>query len=217
MIISTAFFFGLLGSVVVLVFLQLSVFSPFTGFRLIALLLAMAAVASLVGIFWKTLPLALRMGQGIFLFLVIGILLVAITKAKQTGAMHDSTNAPDAPPSFLEDKRPDSLFDTNIKEIQAKFHGPFPKIELPESYTFAELKREVEAQFSSWQKIHETDFAVQYLARSSFFRFEDDVVIYWNEGKPLIRSRSRVGEYDFGANASRVLQIILLLNSPKRD
>lgn len=45
-----------------------------------------------------------------------------------------------------------------------------------------------------------------FVFTSAFFRFKDDVEIYFNEAQSLIdvRSASRIGYYDFGANKKRV-------------
>lgn len=78
----------------------------------------------------------------------------------------------------------------------------------PPAETFKIVRRSIDVMGWDLLGVRDQDLAVEAVARSALFRFEDDVVVRVrpdNGGSRIdIRSASRVGQGDLGANAERI-------------
>lgn len=117
--------------------------------------------------------------------------------------INDITTTPDAPPvmSFAypaENKAKQEELYPDLKPLISK--------ESP-SELFARAKAVAETQ-SHWQIVHSEGLRLEVVVTSTLWHFKDDVVIEVRpetEGSSLhMRSRSRVGRSDLGANYKRI-------------
>lgn len=211
--LTNIFFFGSAGGMLLsTVLTRLNLTSAYVNFLLFTGFLVLGVAAGFLGIFVKPSISWVRYGNAAFFLLFLALLIPAIYKARATGPLHDATNRPEAPPEFLIDKRTDSRFTAELAELQQRYHGTFPKVELQASITVDDISGFLQKNFG-WEQVAREADRVQLVARTGFFRFEDDVLLVKNGSELVIRSRSRVGEYDFGANAARVLRLIIALNA----
>lgn len=131
--------------------------------------------------------------------------------------LNDVTTSPHNPPAFVEiSKLPENKdrtleYDQAMAQVQAKLH--------PEVLTFrtsancekvwSEVQRIARAE-SSWTivNINERDLRVEAIATTPMMKFKDDIVILVRESQSQIqvdmRSKSRLGKSDLGANAKRI-------------
>ena len=220
---------------------RLEALSPYTAFRVFALGTfagALGAVSfglySLVstwsagsvpgrGLAW-TATLA-----GVSLFLALAL---AGARAARLPPIHDLTTAPADPPAFTEALRhPDNQGrnlsyphgDPKTRERQEKAYPDLAPISLqmPQEKAFDAARRTCESL--GWQVSRESpeQGLLEATATSGLFRFVDDVVVRVRPGEGGgsvvdLRSTSRVGVSDLGANAARIraFREALLSGSP---
>ena len=199
--------------------------SPFVGFRIFGLGLLLgipALVLGLVGRFLARAPeneearASARTGAFVGALLV---LLLAVLGGRGAGApmIHDiSTDFAD-PPAFsaaareAENAGRDMGYPPENAEIQQKAYPDVKPIALdvPQEEAFARAQRA--ATELGWQIAYSDPGSGVFEATytSSVFLFVDDVVVRVRETAPAasrvdVRSRSRVGKSDLGANAARI-------------
>lgn len=204
----------------VLALVRLAVLRPLTGFGLFMLLWAAGAIVSGVAA-WRALrggEQALGLAHGAVALVLLGALL-AIGAGSRGPAIHDITTDPADPPEFLQatslpgNRGRDLSYphgDPETPDIQARAYPDLASIRVgapPERAL--EAARET-ARALGWEitwsntqlrrlEAHET---------TALFRFVDDVAIRVRAeaGGSVVdlRSTSRVGRSDLGANAARI-------------
>jgi len=158
--------------------------------------------------------------------LLMAVIIITITFAfvkKATGypAIHDISSNTQHPPEFTHALTLRSLDDNplnyNVTVIKLQ-KAAYPeldslKIALPFSDAFVKAKAVALGQGWSITYANEKDGHIEAVARSALFRFSDDIVIRIGkraEGSVVdVRSVSRVGKSDLGANAKRIQQYFL--------
>lgn len=206
--------------------IRLGVFNPYDGFKLAAglgvLFGLLAVIAALLAMF-RTSARVGRTGRSeAWVGLVLGLLslVLMLRPALQSSGypvIHDVTTDPDDPPIFSEavaqvHGRKNSVVPD--PDAIAKQREAFPDLQ-PIRLTLAppealDRSREV-AERLGWtvNRTDSTEFRIEAEATSRIFRFVDDIVIRIRpdpQGGSTVdlRSNSRVGGGDLGANALRV-------------
>ena len=205
---------------------QIDLRSAFGAIRLGALVGIAAILVSLVGV-----VLALRAGpHRHLLYAALGLLLgiaafvppwLLARRAGSLPAIHDISTDTVNPPSFvavlpLRENAPNSPVYGGA-EVAAKQHAAYPDIQpLQSSLTPAALLDAAHkvALAMDWQIVAEQADAgrLEATATTAWFGFKDDVVIRVHQegnGSRLdIRSESRLGGSDIGANATRIREFM---------
>lgn len=207
--------------------------SPENGFGLFAGGLGPGAVLSiLLGLFalWRTGRKVGKSGRrnavaglliGLFL---LGLLLGKVASTPSTAPIHDITTNPLDPPMFdLLARHPDNLDRDlayphgaeNTAQLQAEHYpevGPI-ELELPPGAAFERALEAVESLGWTVAQADPERGLIEATEQSGWFRFVDDVVIRIRPANELdpepgsvvdLRSTSRVGVSDLGANAARI-------------
>lgn len=165
-------------------------------------------------------------GSVVGLFLVLGTV-VLVAYASRVPPIHDITTDPDDPPEFeaiLElpaNEGRDLSYPNGAPDTAAQQQAAYPDlttVERDESPTvlFARVLEAIDdlgwtvvATQSAFGQIEASD-------TSRLFRFVDDVVVRirpWNNGSQLdVRSTSRIGRSDLGANAKRIRALLAKLD-----
>ena len=205
--------------------IQLGILEPFTGFRmfLMGALMGLASLGlGLLGLFF-TRPAAYRAGRGrAAVGAVCGALITAVTMAGARGgagvpAINDITTNPDDPPVFAADpsgEGRDMAYPGDSFAAQQRAGYPdlaTIAVPTPPAETLARIARLFES--FGW-KVTQTDPVSNTLVgtdTSRLFHFVDDIVVRVRpEGSGSVvdvRSKSRVGRGDMGANAARIRKL----------
>ncbi len=215
---------GVLGLLLALLGAATGVLAPFAAFGLFFMSLLLGLPAILVGLFalWRSRHLESPARGRAFLAIGMGLALLAAmmvlaAPAGEWPPIHDITTSPDRPPVF-----------------QSAAHGPWPvdgeearKLHL-ENYKLAPIdlsvapdaavERAVKAAESlGWTVVDRGALRLEAHDTSRAFRFVDDVVVEFeptSAGTRLhVRSTSRVGQSDLGANAARIRRFEAALKS----
>lgn len=134
--------------------------------------------------------------------------------------INDITTDTQQPPDFWDMPNPSRYPGTDFATLQAKAYPDIQSLRLraaPER-VFAEAMRRV--QDEGWMVVSasEADGQIEAVATSLLFGFEDEVVIrVQGDGEMTIvdmRSHSRIGKRDFGANAKRIRRFLSQLKQP---
>jgi uncharacterized protein (DUF1499 family) len=208
--------------------IQLGVLEPFVGFRMFLLGALAGLLALLLGVIglYVTRASAYREGRGAALFgsvlgaLVVGATLAAAGSGAGVPPINDITTNPDDPPAFVA-----ALEDPGNRgrdmgyagaEMAAQQRAGYPDlapiaVALPPSEVLARVGRIFED--SGW-RVTRTDPAsgsVEGTDTSKIFLFVDDIVVRVRpaDGGSVVdvRSKSRVGRGDLGANAARIRKL----------
>jgi uncharacterized protein (DUF1499 family) len=204
--------------------IQLGMLEPFTGFRMF-LMGALMGLASLglgiLGLFF-TRPAAYRAGRGsAAVGAALGALITAVTMVGARGgagvpAINDITTNPDDPPVFTSDPwnhGRDMAYPADFVAIQRAGYPDLAPIQV--AMPPAEALARVASLFQSygWEVV-QTDPVSNTLVgtdTSKLFRFVDDIVVRVTpvgSGSVVdVRSKSRVGRGDMGANAARIRKL----------
>ncbi len=128
--------------------------------------------------------------------------------------INDITTSFDNPPQFKElaKKYPnrDYMYHQEFKQKQESYYSIFPlRIKNTQDTVFT-LAHEI-TQEQGWKivSVDKSQSRIEAVATTSFFRFKDDIVIEIRVSKDGLievhmRSKSRLGKGDFGANARRI-------------
>lgn len=123
--------------------------------------------------------------------------------------INDVTTTPDQPPRFKHSKIPD--YPKSFAELQRSGYPDLQPLQTKRSQGDAFRIVLQEAKLMSGWEIEKSDESknwIEAVAVTSLLRFKDDIVIEIREGRDgseiHMRSRSRVGRSDFGANAKRI-------------
>ena len=219
---------GIAGAVVFAVgplSVQIGAANPLVGFRVFllgALLGLVALLVASIGL-WRTRATAGRGGRGRALlgallgFAVIGVVLLAAGGARDLPQINDITTNPDDPPLFTAALRDPANRDRDMSypgdefaEQQRTAYADLApiRVPLPPSLAFDSSKRSAEAL--GWKVIHgdAAKGALEASDESPLFRFVDDISIRIRpdvDGAIIdVRSKSRDGRSDLGANAERI-------------
>ncbi len=198
--------------------------SPFVGFRIFALgllaslpALALGLVALLV-----TRGPSLRRARGtaVRACLLAGALVLCLAMLAAPGArvpaIHDITTDPDDPPALVVAARAPENSDADLAypvDTAAQQRQAYPDIRpivstLPPAEAYAAAQQA--AATLGWEVVNADPAArsLEATATSTVFRFVDDVAVRIQPadgGSRIdVRSRSRVGRSDLGANAARI-------------
>lgn len=158
-------------------------------------------------IIWASLP-------GLVVSLVF---LLLFLHARRYPPINDVTTTPEDPPQFQkilelpENKGKNMLYPANFAEIQKKAYPDIsPRvIEMGPDRLFRKV-HEVVRKISGWEIVSENPDTktLEAIATTYLFHFKDDVIIQvhpLNAGTVVhMRSKSRVGVSDIGANAKRI-------------
>jgi uncharacterized protein (DUF1499 family) len=209
--------------------IQIGALDPFSGFKIavgLGLLFGLLAlVASLIGLY-RTRKGGNRTGrENAWAGMALGAISLAALIAPALGAgghpaIHDVTTNPDDPPAFSDEvarapgRRNGVRYPDPTPEVTALQRAAFPdlaplEVDLPPPQA---LERARNVALSLGWEVARTDsaaFTLEATQTSRVFRFVDDVVIRirpnGNGGSTVdLRSNSRVGGGDLGANALRI-------------
>lgn len=120
------------------------------------------------------------------------------------------------PPGFY--TRLKTYLTTNVAET--KLNHPFPELELPRVATAPGLlltRLELTLEILNWEiiKVDPRNHEIHAVVATPLFKFKDDVLIKLNPttaGTEIhIRSSSRVGRGDFGANTRHIMDLLAML------
>ena len=203
-------------AVVLLVGSGLGVRAGLWPFRVGLGMLAAALVAGLAAAGMSAVALAVpRLRKGslpILLFsLLLGVasaalLLEQVRRAKTLPYINDVTTDTETPPQFS----PPQPYETQFAELQRIGYPELRALELalPPAQAFARAR--AAAQARGWEIVAADEAAgrIEAVATTRWFGFKDDIVIRIRAaggGSRIdMRSRSRVGRSDLGANAKRI-------------
>jgi uncharacterized protein (DUF1499 family) len=209
--------------------IQIGALKPFQGFKLAvglgSLFGLLSVIASLIALV-RTRPGQGRTGRGhawAGLVLGAGALFLLLRPAFSAGgypAIHDVTTDPDDPPGFSEEvaRAPDRVNgvrypdpDADVIHLQRAAYPDLQPIalQLPPPQAFDRAREIAEQLGWTVTRADSSTFSLEAHAVSRVFRFVDDIAIRIrpNErgGSTLdLRSNSRVGGGDLGANALRI-------------
>lgn len=177
-----------------------------------------AAGAAIVGL---ALPrLRARSASTLIAALVLGAASAAVPldyihRVKTLPYINDVTTDTERPPQFSPPKRYES-HTAELQQIGYPHLGPL-ELALPPKQAFARAAQT--ARDEGWEIIalDEKSGAIEAVATTSWFGFKDDVVIRITPAargsRVDMRSRSRVGRSDVGANARRIQEFLARMSS----
>ena len=163
-----------------------------------------------------------------FVSVLVGVVAFAMAAGpvamKRTAAevppIHDITTDTDDPPAFVAiaplraDAPNPAEYDRSQAEAQRAYYGLAPAlIERPYPDVFADARAALEAEGLRVVAAAPREGRLEAVATTRWFGFEDDVVMRLRDvhGRATIvdvRSKSRVGRSDLGANAARIEAIL---------
>ncbi len=205
--------------------IQVGIFTPFIGFRIFtlgALLGLLALVLGVIGL-WRTRDSALRGGRpravaGTALgTLVVLTILLAAGSAGNVPVINDITTDPDSPPAFEAARKIPENLERDLSYpgeefavLQREGYPDLEPIEVDGLPGEVLVTAEAVAQQLGWEITYRdasrgTFEAIQV---TPIFRFVDDIVVRVQPdgaGSRIdVRSKSRDGRGDMGANAARI-------------
>lgn len=178
-----------------------------------ALGLAWGVGATVIGLWARARPWApaLLASAGLPLAVAIGVAAAAILPADSVSRFSDvSTDLAD-PPDFQSGPAAHVPFPDEARVAQPAAYGDLAPLRFKVSPQIAfDAALAVAGGMPGWRILSENrgQGTIQAVARTALFRFEDDVTIRVRaaQGRTWvdIRSRSRIGQGDRGANAARI-------------
>lgn len=216
---------GLLAAAIGPLVIHAGVASPFVGFRIFGLGLLLgipALVLGLLGLFVSRPPANAEARSSARTGVFAGALLVALLAVlggRGAGApmIHDITTDPANPPAFsaaareADNQGRDMAYPPENAAIQGQAYPEVKPIVLAASREEAFARAQRTATALGWQIAFADPASGSFEATytSAVFKFVDDVVVRVQETSPGesridLRSRSRVGRSDLGANAARI-------------
>lgn len=141
----------------------------------------------------------------------LAVLAAILLPDESTSRVYDVATDLGDPPAFRTGPAAPLPFPAEARAAQPGAHGDLRPLRFKVSPQIAfDAALTVAAEMPGWSILTEnrSQGTIQAVARTSLFRFEDDVAIRIRaqDGRAVvdIRSRSRVGEGDRGANAARI-------------
>jgi len=202
--------------------IQIGLIAPiagFTGFGVGGLLGGVALVLGVAGLL-RTRPGSGRSGRDRALVglgvgaAIVAVFVGAIVSAPDVPRIHDITTNPDDPPMFTTapEGRPAAYPSGNASLQREAYPDLAPiRVDSPPAETVDRIAGIFESFGWKLTLRDEEAGAVEGNETSRIFRFVDDVVVRVRpsgDGSIVdIRSRSRVGESDLGANAARIRRL----------
>jgi uncharacterized protein (DUF1499 family) len=196
---------------------NLGVLAPGAGFGLFAGGVALsaasaaalggaAAVASALGKPWRRRALL-----GSALPLLVTLWLVGGRALNPVPTINDVTTDLADPPAFREGEAAGQSYHAEFEPLQRASYPQVQPIQTPESREQAFVRALAAAQAMPGWEVTRSDAAageIEAVAISRLFRFRDDVAIRVRSdasgARVDVRSRSRLGRSDLGANAARI-------------
>lgn len=205
--------------------IQLGAVSSVAGFRVFALGLLAGLLAVLLGSVgvWRTRPGAGRSGRGSALtgaalgLAMVAIVVLGVGSSGELPVINDITTDPDDPPAFTAAPRTEGgrgfEFDYPGEVFASQQRQAYPdlapiELDRPPAEVFERAARAAEEL--GWEIIRRDPVAgaLEAVALTRIFRFVDDVVVRvrpaGSGSRVDVRSRSREGKGDLGANAARI-------------
>ncbi len=200
-------------------------FAPMQGFNTFGLGLLAALLALITGLvaLWLTRPASGRGGRGRAVWgalcgaLIVGVVLRAALPSSDLPPVNDITTNPQDPPMFSaalglpENTGRDMSYDAaTLAELTRRAYPDLQTLQLPQPPAAAYAAALAATDALGWQLSAANAAAGQIEARdvSRVFQFVDDVAIRIRPAGPGsaidLRSKSRDGRGDLGANAARI-------------
>jgi uncharacterized protein (DUF1499 family) len=198
--------------------------SPFSGFRLFllgGLFGLLALVLGLIGL-WRTRAAAGREGRGRALrgallgAVVLALIVGAAGSARDLPRINDITTNPDDPPAFThagqlpDNQGRDLSYPPDFAAQQRAGYPDLAPIRIQASLPDAFQRCVRAAESLGWEITYRdpSGAALEATETSRIFRFVDDISVrLQTDGTETVidmRSKSRVGKGDMGANAKRI-------------
>jgi uncharacterized protein (DUF1499 family) len=206
--------------------IQIGALSPFVGFQLFLLGGLCGLLALLLGAIglWRTRATAGREGRGRALrgallgAAIVALIAVSAGSARGLPTINDITTDPDDPPAFVfaaqlpENQGRDLSYPADFAAKQRAGYPDLAPIRLPAGLSDAFQQCERAAESLGWVITYRyPDQGMRTLEAtetSRIFRFVDDISVRLRaDGETTVidvRSKSRVGRGDMGANAKRI-------------
>jgi uncharacterized protein (DUF1499 family) len=214
---------------------RLGILSPLMAM----LVLAVGSLGMLIALFTGGIGLARSGGTGggasapaTWLAVLAGLAVtiyngLVIGEARGAPPIHDLTTDTINPPAFVAvvplravdaQNPPEYAGPEAASAQQAAFPDLQPVYVLkPANQVFAAAKAEIEARGWTLVDANEAEGRIEATAETGWVRFKDDVVIRIQPGREQtridMRSKSRVGRGDMGANARRIREFLADLNA----
>jgi uncharacterized protein (DUF1499 family) len=205
--------------------IQLGALSPFAGFRLFllgGLCGLLALVLGMIGL-WRTRATTGREGRGRALrgallgAVIVALIAGAAGSARGLPAINDITTNPDDPPAFTHagqlpgNEGRDLSYPSDFAARQRAGYPNLAPIRLEASLPEAFQQCVRAAESLGWQITYSNpeSGSLEATETSRIFRFVDDISVRLRADGPSatvvdVRSKSRVGRGDMGANARRI-------------
>lgn len=195
-------------------------FVLFAGGGILAVVLALGAIVRLVR------GRGLNLGSAVSLLVALVFVGLIVAGGDHPRINDFTTDTNDPPPLTFAATLPDShgrdlSYPPAFAAVQQQCCADLRTVQLPvpPAEALERVRRLAEAQ-PSWRITH-TDVAagtVEAIATSRLFHFQDDIVLRVRpgaDGGSLVdmRSKSRVGQGDMGANAARIRQFMVALRT----
>lgn len=170
--------------------------------------------------------------RGLVAFVVVSVLLTAVVAVMTLTfpIINDIATDPAKPPSFFVQPRGSKVplsamgYNTAFASMQRRAYPLIAPIFVPRPQILAcDLALAVAKRQMGWTIVAREAEAARFqaVATTAFWRFKDDVVVTCDSvagGTEInVRSRSRIGKSDFGANAKRIRQFSAALAAASRQ
>ncbi len=191
------------------------------GIRIFAAVMFVGAGAALVAIIALLMP-RFRAASA-WVALIIGIASAALplsylAQARSVPPIHDITTDTEKPPQFMANP---GGYDAQVGEIQKRAYPQIRPLELAVPPAAAFARALAAAREMGWEivAVAEKEGRIEAVATTRWFGFKDDVVVRVTPAaggaRIDVRSKSRVGRSDLGANAKRIERFLLLLTTQR--
>lgn len=199
-------------------------FLAFVG--LVLLVAVLGGIALIVGLFGKS-PKRAGLGGLVLGLLPIIAVFTVVGKGIEVPPIHNISTDLNNPPVFtaahrLRSPAENSLAPASaeIRALQASYYKSIGPLVMKKTPEHAYAKAVSAAETLGWQIHHKNPEAMTFEAvdETLFFGFKDDVVVRVvsrGQGSQVdVRSVSRVGQSDLGANAKRIERFMALMIQP---
>lgn len=196
--------------------------APFKGFLVFVAALVPALLSVLFGAY---LVLTGNSGKGLVCVMIGAVPIAAVVSglagARKFPRINDISTNLDNPPAFAaaasapDNAGKDLAYPEEFKPFVREAYPDLIALQLdqPADQAFARIKAALAAH-PEWQvvRVDETGLIIELTETAGLFQFTDDVairVLPMDQASQVdVRSRSRVGKGDFGANAARIRRIL---------